>query len=188
MALRSGYYGLKNSVKRSLEKLASDMSGAKIIKTIGDGLSLSDQGALAANIDSETMEFKNHKLAAKITSGFSYDLLWGNETIADQPTAPATVELSNPFTDYDMLLIVCGFISTGVKCFEHWFALTNDMSQLTVDPTADTDKLLVFSVNAGAQSGTGQWVRMGLHGDDNTGLSFRYNNSAGIYKIYGIKF
>lgn len=72
MALRAGYYGLKNSVKKTLEKLASDLAGAKIIKSVGDGLSLSDQGALAANIDSETMEFKDHKLAAKIPSYPSY--------------------------------------------------------------------------------------------------------------------
>lgn len=73
MALRAGYYGLKNSVKRTLEKLASDMAGAKIIKSIGDGLSLSDQGSLAASIDPDTMEIKNHKLAAKVqSSGFDY--------------------------------------------------------------------------------------------------------------------
>lgn len=50
MALRAGYYGLKNSVKKTLEKLASDMSGAKIIKSVGAGLNLSDQGALTADI------------------------------------------------------------------------------------------------------------------------------------------
>ena len=46
MALRAGYYGLKNSVKKKLEKLAADMAGAKIIKTIGDGLNLTNAGKL----------------------------------------------------------------------------------------------------------------------------------------------
>lgn len=73
MALRAGYYGLKNSVKRTLEKLASDMAGAKAIKNVGDGLSLSDQGALSANIDSDTMEFKNGKIASK-SSSWNYSL------------------------------------------------------------------------------------------------------------------
>lgn len=52
MALRAGYYGLKNSVKKTLEKLAIDMVGAKIIKSVGAGLSLSDAGALTADIKS----------------------------------------------------------------------------------------------------------------------------------------
>lgn len=71
MALRAGYYGLKNSVKRSLEKLASDLSGAKIIKTISNGLTLSDAGALSCKIDSGTMEFTEAgELKAKQQGGF----------------------------------------------------------------------------------------------------------------------
>ena len=46
MALRAGYYGLKGSVKKALEKLAADMVGAKIIKTIGNGLNLTTAGKL----------------------------------------------------------------------------------------------------------------------------------------------
>lgn len=49
MALRAGYYGLKNSVKKTLEKLAADMVGAKIIKSVGAGLTLSDAGELSSN-------------------------------------------------------------------------------------------------------------------------------------------
>lgn len=46
MALRAGYYGLKNTVKKKLEKLAADTAGMKIIKTIGDGLNLTNAGKL----------------------------------------------------------------------------------------------------------------------------------------------
>lgn len=46
MALRSGYYGLKNATKKILEKLAADTAGMKIIKSFGDGLSLSNAGKL----------------------------------------------------------------------------------------------------------------------------------------------
>lgn len=52
MALKAGYIGIKNPFKRALEKLVNDMSGAKIIKSIGAGLSLSDDGALTADIKS----------------------------------------------------------------------------------------------------------------------------------------
>lgn len=54
MALRAGYYGLKNSVKRTLEKLAADMAGAKIIKTIGTGLTLSNAGKLDVEAATDT--------------------------------------------------------------------------------------------------------------------------------------
>lgn len=54
MALRAGYYGIKTAIKQKLEKLIKDMDGAKIIKTIGAGLNLSDQGELSAKIASDT--------------------------------------------------------------------------------------------------------------------------------------
>lgn len=49
MALRAGYYGIKKSVARILEKLASDMAGAVIIKSVGDGLSISEEGVLSSD-------------------------------------------------------------------------------------------------------------------------------------------
>ena len=67
MALRAGYYGIKKNVLDVISKL----SGAKVIKTIGDGLKLTTAGKLSCDIDAETMEFKNGKLAAKST-GFDF--------------------------------------------------------------------------------------------------------------------
>ena len=52
MALKAGYYGLKNSIIAILEKLASDMSGAVIVKSVGDGLDISEEGELSAEIKS----------------------------------------------------------------------------------------------------------------------------------------
>lgn len=187
MALRSGYYGLKNSVKRTLEKLASDMSGAKIIKTIGDGLSLSEQGALAANIDSDTMEFKDHKLAAKITSGFTRTVLWGNDTITYPPTKPATVDLTDSYLNYDALIIITGFTSTNVYAFQPWLISVPELEQCDVDPSSDTAKLIALPCNTGSGSG-GQWARVANHGSEFDSLSFRYNGDIGIYKIIGLKF
>ena len=68
MALRAGYYGLKNTVKKKLEKLAADTSGMKIIKTIGDGLNLTKAGKL--NVTAAT----DSKLGGVIVgSGLSID-------------------------------------------------------------------------------------------------------------------
>lgn len=113
MALRAGYYGLKNSVKRTLEKLASDMAGAKAIKSVGDGLSLSDQGALAANIDTETMEFKDHKLAAKSSSRFTMDQIYYNNGDPAATGTDVSIIEGKHFSDYDMLILDIGQVSDG---------------------------------------------------------------------------
>lgn len=49
MALKAGYYGLKKSIADVLKKLASDMSGAVIVKSVGDGLSISEEGELSSD-------------------------------------------------------------------------------------------------------------------------------------------
>lgn len=69
MALKAGYIG----VKKSMLGLINSISSAKIIKTIGNGLKLTNAGTLSADIDSNTMEFVNGKLAAK-SKGLVYDV------------------------------------------------------------------------------------------------------------------
>lgn len=64
MALRAGYYGIKKNVLSAI----SGLSGAKIIKTIGDGLKLTAAGKLSCDIDTDSMMFKSGKLAAKVSS------------------------------------------------------------------------------------------------------------------------
>lgn len=82
MALRAGYIGIKKSLLNTIKGL----SGAKIIKTIGNGLKLTAAGQLSADIDTDTMEFKAGKLSAK--GGFdlktkTYTGAGTNNTIID---------------------------------------------------------------------------------------------------------
>ena len=52
MALKAGYNGIKRSVASMLTKLASDMSGAVIIKSIGSGLLFDEStGELSADVN-----------------------------------------------------------------------------------------------------------------------------------------
>lgn len=177
MALRSGYYGLKNSVKRTLEKLASDMSGAKIIKTIGDGLSLSDQGALAANIDSDTMEFKDHKLAAKVLSAFEMDLLSGSDTYSGAAST-ADIDLSQVIDDYDMLYVIAGWVTGTGGCVTSCINV-DILKQLTGSTTASNH--WIIGVNPHAD----QWLRIQY---DNGVLKQFGSTAVGIINVYGIKF
>ena len=68
MALKAGYVG----IKKSMLGVISSLAGAKIVKTIGDGLKLTSAGELSADINTETMEFINGKLSAK-TAAVDYD-------------------------------------------------------------------------------------------------------------------
>lgn len=85
MALRAGYYGVKKSILDAI----SGLSGAKIIKTIGDGLKLTAAGKLSCDIDTTTMEFKNGKLASK-GSGMERTSVYATLT-----SASGTVELTH---------------------------------------------------------------------------------------------
>lgn len=82
MALRAGYVG----VKKSLLGVINSLAGAKVVKSIGDGLKLTAAGKLSADINTETMEFKSGKLSAKATS-INYDtdeVATGNKWIDDK--------------------------------------------------------------------------------------------------------
>lgn len=85
MALKAGYKGVKNSLISFVESLV----GSKVIKSIGDGLSLSEAGELEVNIGdglsaSEAGELEvdigdgleideSNKLSVKIGTGLSFD-------------------------------------------------------------------------------------------------------------------
>lgn len=70
MALRAGYYGIKKNILSTINRL----SGAKIIKTIGDGLKLTSAGKLSCDIDTDKMEFKSGKLSVKaVSTNYSTD-------------------------------------------------------------------------------------------------------------------
>lgn len=202
MALKAGYKGIKKSVLETLMSLA----GSVVIKSVGDGLTLSEAGELSADvndvgngltlsesgeasvdIDTSTMEFKDGKLAAKITSGYAQDILWGSDTITYPPTKPATIDLSHAYDDYDMLFIITGFTSTDVYDYQSWTLLTSELAQAAVDPTSDTEKIIPLPCNTGGSSG-GQWVRVGNHGSTKESLALRYNGDVGIYKVVGVKF
>lgn len=183
MALKAGYKGVKKSVLDSLLSLL----GSVVIKDVGDGLTLDSSGELSADIDNSTMEFKEGKLAAKITSGYTQDVLWGDDSITYPPTKPATIDLNHAYDDYDMLSIITGFVSTGVYCYQTWTLLTSELAQAAVDPASDTEKIIPLPCNTGGTGG-GQWIRVGNHGSTKESLAFRYNGDVGIYKIVGIKF
>lgn len=183
MALRAGYYGIKKSVLAAI----SNLSGAKIIKSIGDGLKLTSAGKLSCDIDTDTMEFKSGKLSAK--GGSAKDLLYGNETITHPPTQTTSIQLSEDFTNYDMLLVVGGFTSSGIKAIENWIVDAQDLAGFETAISNANGKIYVFPFNAGITGG-GQWVRMGIDPEDATHktLTFIFNGEVGIYKIYGIKY
>ena len=69
MALKAGYKGVKNSLVSFIESLV----GSKVIKSIGDGLSLSDAGELELDIGDGLEIDASDELVVKIGSGLAFD-------------------------------------------------------------------------------------------------------------------
>lgn len=116
MALRAGYYGVKKSV---LDAIAG-MAGSKIIKSIGDGLKLTNAGKLSCDIDTDTMTFKSGKLSAKNTAGVKckvYQGQGGTDTVITLDDTPGSIlgiyELGTHGNGYCGVLI--GFGSNACK-------------------------------------------------------------------------
>lgn len=109
MALRAGYYGVKKSM---LAKIAS-LAAAKIIKTIGDGLKLTSAGKLSCDIDTDTMEFKDHKLAAKSSSRFTMEQIYYNNGDPAATETVVSIMEGKHISDYDMLILDIGQVSDG---------------------------------------------------------------------------
>lgn len=103
MALKAGYYG----VKKSLFNIIKGLSGAKIIKTIGNGLKLTNAGALSVDIDINTMEFKAGKLSSK--GGFDIKSL----TYTGAGENPSSIDLSELIELPTMILGITGTSSDG---------------------------------------------------------------------------
>lgn len=122
-------------------------------------------------------------------SNYKKDLLYGNETITFPPSQTTSIELSKAFTEYDLLLIVGGFVSSNVKAIENWLVDATEIASLETAINNANGKIYVLPFNAGT-SGGGQWVRIGQDPSDETHktLTFIFNGEVGIYKIYGIKF
>lgn len=178
MALKAGYKGVKKSFMDKLTTLLS----AKVIKSIGNGLSLSEQGALAAEIDTETMEFKTGKLAAKIPEvPPSFDI----ELVYDAVTNPVTDNTSYNFVedidDYDAVAVVLTTEQDGGISTSQWlFVNFNEILKLSSGWTQCLYKE--------------RWFKLSIDFTDN---SFKYVSSftseSGLFKpilcyIYGIKF
>lgn len=176
MSLRAGYYGLKGTMSKVLEKLAKDTSGMKIIKSIGNGLKLSNAGALSADIDTDTMEFKGGKLAAKITSGYDTDVLFGSLTYTYPASTSASIELSESYEDYDMLCVICGFIGADNAGLPLYIPV--DMLKETGGDAARSAVLVL---------GNSQYVIVSK-GSDTTHLSMTYAQGCGVHCVIGIKY
>ena len=199
MALKAGYKGIKKSVLETLMSLA----GSVVIKSIGDGLTLSEAGELSANvndvgdgltlseagelsadIDTSTMEFKEGKLAAKITSGYKKDLLYGSSTITYPASQLADYTLAHDIKDYDEIHIISGWTADSVNCIESWVIDAKLLDGMSA-ASQQKDYQFVFPCNSGVS--TGQWIRLSKGSADNI-IHALYDSSVGIYQIYGVKF
>lgn len=171
MALRAGYYGLKNSVKKKLEKLAADMAGAKIIKSFGDGLNLTSTGKLnltaatASKIGGvkvgEGLNISDGGVLSSDGSGYQYSttkfdtgLKWTNgSTVYGLVIENFIIGYASYANVVDLgvkVLCVLDYDVFGIAGGQSGISLVPKSNFMQVDNTHDTTKIAVST----AQSGT----------------------------------
>ena len=181
MALKAGYYGIKKSF---IDKLSALLS-AKVIKSVGNGLSLSEQGEIAADIDTETMEFKTGKLAAKlpvIPPSVEMELLYGSSTY-DPRASTSDIDLSSVIDEYDLLVFVFGWAPTSTPGGCETSIIPVDLLKKLAytEPFTVSSPHWVFGVNPHAD----QWLRIAYN---NGTIKLINATTVGVINIYGIKF
>lgn len=183
MALRSGYYGLKGSVKKVLEELAGNVSGMKIIKSFGDGLSLSNAGKL--NLQAATSD----KIGGiKVGSGLAIDngVLSvsggsGAPTVLHDGATPittaGTIELSDDITNYKILAVEINYSTTDSTWF--FVPVTQFLSRY---PNAGSFTWMVSPITL---SNVASFARFKA-GADNTHIANELPSACSIGAILGI--
>lgn len=154
MALRAGYYGVKKNVLSAI----AGLSGAKIIKTIGDGLKLTSAGKLSCDIDSETMEFKSGKLAAKIPTSETVKTI----TYTGDGELTSTIDFSAAEVLPKQILSITGqsasgyYVSTtpilyGLQAivYAFWLQVSGSQSQAKVNRVSYTDNNTKMHITGG---------------------------------------
>ena len=173
MALRAGYYGIKKNVLAAI----SNLSGAKIIKSIGDGLKLTSAGKLSCDIDTDTMEFKAGKLSAKGKG--SLDLIAGTNVISEM-TALMTLDISEDVDDYDAIILSSVFYSNGVTAVVDNVITVDVLKQLTGSSITAPHWLISMNPH------TDTWIR--IQYDNGVLKVFNSPVGVGMGCVYGIKY
>lgn len=167
MALKAGYKGVKKNVLTSLMSLL----GSKVIKSIGNGLALSDAGELATDIDTDTMEYKDGKLASKAGSTFIV-----TDLIDSAVSVTGSFKLLDDFTDYDFI----EFIISDNQAYVSSYFVDSD----TLDDSTST---IGFSIWDYQFSSINRNMKMYKVASDELYLS-EITSGISIIAIKGIKF
>lgn len=105
MALRAGYHGIKGALVGVTKAAAEKLAGLPAIKTIGDGLTLSDEGVLSSDstggINYSTTE---QDTGLKWIDGRSiYQKTWSKDSIDNIPSG-GKLWITTDYTDIDLVL------------------------------------------------------------------------------------
>ena len=185
MALKAGYYGLKKSVIDSLQSLASSVSGMKIIKSFGDGLTLTNAGKLnltAAAVNKlggikvgTGLEIDDGVLS--VSGADSFESLYDDTLV----TAAGSIELSDDYTEYDMLIIKLEWFTGTPSGLDYCFY------QVPVASFSEFTSAQAVLINIMTFQQVPAMVRM-KKGADNTHLAFADFSNCGIKSIIGVKY
>lgn len=189
MALKAGYKGLKKSAIDSLMALV----GAKVIKSISSGLSLSDQGALSViknnglkfdsdgklevDLDTDTMEFKDGKVSAKAQGGtFAIEPL-----ISTAITTTGETTLLDDISNYDIIEFIVKSTYGGEGRSVPYYVAASTLAASFPYSTQNGDPNLFFTAYGD------EYCRV-TAGQTDDKINVNQLNSISIVEINGISF
>lgn len=140
MALKAGYKGVKNSLMYFIESLV----GSKVIKSIGDGLSLSEAGELEVDIGDGLDIDESDKLAVKLGSGLSFDSDGAIESDSTGGIGYSTTEFDTGNKWIDGKTIY-GRVFTGLT-------ISNNTFSTDIDLGVEADTIVDISPGEGTSS------------------------------------
>ena len=163
MALKAGYVGIKKNILDSLMTLL----GSKVIKTIGNGLTLSEVGALSTDIDTDTMEYKNGKLACIATGGVDY--------------SESEVNTGLKWTDGRDIYMKSGSLTSGITMNDLNTILTGVVADVIIDYKGSekwswTDGTYIYPLNTYEMGGNA--------GQYNQSNFIRYKSADSLFEIF----
>lgn len=182
MALRAGYYGIKSSVKKTLETLAADVAGMKIIKSFGESFNLTPAGKLNLLTASES-RVGGVKVGNGLTmvdgvlstSGGAFTI---TPLISGVISAAGEIIVSDDITNYDILEFVVRSTADGRTVAGH-IAVSTFVSQFPYSTN-------VSDPNYDVQAYGGEYTRI-TAGQTNTTLNMLQLSSVTVVAINGLK-
>lgn len=142
MALRAGYYGIKKRLIAAIQSFMTDHADDVSIKSIGDGLTLSEAGQLSAGATSINYSTTEQNTGVKWTDG--KDIYQKTYEIATTTEVDQSGKFLTEISDYASFETVISAYAIGKNSANLLAYLQEGGLKLYANPSCDCDTVTVL--------------------------------------------